>query len=91
MSNTTVDNLSDSDYVVVCNSCIMLLLLLLRWFSKCVLQNRGQEIIDALKGSLHGVKCCKILTLSVTLLLSLLLKIVLFLNKIERVVGNLVG
>uniref|UniRef100_A0A8C1DAA4 Piwi-like RNA-mediated gene silencing 1 n=1 Tax=Cyprinus carpio carpio TaxID=630221 RepID=A0A8C1DAA4_CYPCA len=25
-----------------------------RWFSKCVLQNRGQEIIDALKGSLQG-------------------------------------
>uniref|UniRef100_A0A8C1NKG0 Piwi-like RNA-mediated gene silencing 1 n=1 Tax=Cyprinus carpio TaxID=7962 RepID=A0A8C1NKG0_CYPCA len=24
------------------------------WFSKCVLQNRGQEIIDALKGSLQG-------------------------------------
>uniref|UniRef100_A0A9R1SGA4 Piwi-like protein 1 n=2 Tax=Cyprinus carpio TaxID=7962 RepID=A0A9R1SGA4_CYPCA len=25
-----------------------------RWFSKCVLQNRGQEIIDALKGSLQA-------------------------------------
>ncbi|XP_030629502.1 piwi-like protein 1 isoform X2 [Chanos chanos] len=24
-----------------------------RWFSRCVLQNRGQEIIDGLKGALH--------------------------------------
>lgn len=25
-----------------------------RWFSKCVLQSRGQEIIDSLKEALHG-------------------------------------
>lgn len=27
----------------------------LRWFSKCVLQNRGQEIIDGLKVALQGM------------------------------------
>ncbi len=38
--------------IVVCFFCY-----LFRWFSKCVLQNRGQEIIDGLKGSLQGVIC----------------------------------
>lgn len=28
-----------------------------RWFSKCVLQSRGQEIIDGLKVALQGMSC----------------------------------